>query len=141
MLSKLWAGAAAKAGQAGQALRAFSSTTGAYPVVDHQFDAIVVGAGGAGLRAAVGLSELGFKAAWVSVSGACGRSAGPQRGRDGARRARSSVERRTWSGARLGHWGSRWGDACNAWTTRRPHRRRPHQLGPLAGVRGPGGGS
>ena len=35
----------------------------AYPMVDHQYDAIVVGAGGAGLRAAVGLSELGFKTA------------------------------------------------------------------------------
>ena len=35
----------------------------AYPTVDHQYDAIVVGAGGAGLRAAVGLSELGFKTA------------------------------------------------------------------------------
>ena len=36
------------------------STTGAYQVIDHQYDAIVVGAGGAGLRAAVGLSEQGF---------------------------------------------------------------------------------
>lgn len=34
-----------------------------YPVIDHQYDAIVVGAGGAGLRAAVGLSELGFNTA------------------------------------------------------------------------------
>jgi succinate dehydrogenase (ubiquinone) flavoprotein subunit len=34
-----------------------------YPVIDHQYDALVVGAGGAGLRAAVGLSELGFKTA------------------------------------------------------------------------------
>lgn len=39
------------------------STKKAYPVIDHQYDAIVVGAGGAGLRAAVGLSELGFKTA------------------------------------------------------------------------------
>ena len=43
------------------AYRTFSSKT--YPVIDHEYDAIVVGAGGAGLRAAVGLSELGFKAA------------------------------------------------------------------------------
>lgn len=41
--------------------RAFSNKS--YPIIDHEYDAIVVGAGGAGLRAAVGLSELGFKAA------------------------------------------------------------------------------
>jgi succinate dehydrogenase (ubiquinone) flavoprotein subunit len=34
-----------------------------YPIIDHTFDAIVVGAGGAGLRASVGLSELGFNTA------------------------------------------------------------------------------
>ncbi|PNW73110.1 hypothetical protein CHLRE_14g619133v5 [Chlamydomonas reinhardtii] len=37
-----------------------------YPVIDHQYDAIVVGAGGAGLRAAVGLSELGFNTACIT---------------------------------------------------------------------------
>ncbi|XP_061419214.1 succinate dehydrogenase [ubiquinone] flavoprotein subunit, mitochondrial [Lethenteron reissneri] len=37
-----------------------------YPVVDHEFDAVVVGAGGAGLRAAFGLSEAGFNTACVS---------------------------------------------------------------------------
>lgn len=37
--------------------------TKGYAVVDHVFDALVVGAGGAGLRAAVGLAEHGFKAA------------------------------------------------------------------------------
>jgi succinate dehydrogenase (ubiquinone) flavoprotein subunit len=40
--------------------------TKGYAVVDHQYDAIVVGAGGAGLRAAVGLAENGFNAACVS---------------------------------------------------------------------------
>jgi len=51
--------------QARQAIsRAFSSKS--YPVIDHEYDAIVVGAGGAGLRAAVGLSELGFKAACIT---------------------------------------------------------------------------
>lgn len=34
-----------------------------YPIIDHTYDAVVVGAGGAGLRAAVGLAEQGFKAA------------------------------------------------------------------------------
>ncbi|MEE6465530.1 hypothetical protein FKM82_006580 [Ascaphus truei] len=37
-----------------------------YPVVDHEFDAIVVGAGGAGLRAAFGLSEAGFNTACIT---------------------------------------------------------------------------
>jgi hypothetical protein len=39
------------------------ATKPAYPIIDHQYDAIVVGAGGAGLRAAVGLSEQGLKTA------------------------------------------------------------------------------
>uniref|UniRef100_A0A7N8XWV6 Succinate dehydrogenase [ubiquinone] flavoprotein subunit, mitochondrial n=1 Tax=Mastacembelus armatus TaxID=205130 RepID=A0A7N8XWV6_9TELE len=37
-----------------------------YPIVDHEFDAVVVGAGGAGLRAAFGLSEAGFNTACVT---------------------------------------------------------------------------
>ncbi|CAG9824880.1 unnamed protein product [Phaedon cochleariae] len=37
-----------------------------YPVVDHTFDAIVVGAGGAGLRAAVGLCQEGFETAVIT---------------------------------------------------------------------------
>jgi len=37
-----------------------------YPVIDHTYDAVVVGAGGAGLRAAVGLTEKGFKTACVT---------------------------------------------------------------------------
>uniref|UniRef100_A0A224Z9I0 Succinate dehydrogenase [ubiquinone] flavoprotein subunit, mitochondrial n=1 Tax=Rhipicephalus zambeziensis TaxID=60191 RepID=A0A224Z9I0_9ACAR len=39
---------------------------GSYEVVDHTFDAIVVGAGGAGLRAASGLVEAGFKTACIT---------------------------------------------------------------------------
>ncbi|XP_039957261.1 succinate dehydrogenase [ubiquinone] flavoprotein subunit, mitochondrial-like [Bactrocera tryoni] len=38
----------------------------AYPVVDHAFDAVIVGAGGSALRAATTLVELGFKTAVVS---------------------------------------------------------------------------
>merc|ERR550537_645278 len=38
----------------------------AYPVVDHTFDAVVVGAGGAGLRAAMGSAEAGFKTACIT---------------------------------------------------------------------------
>ena len=37
-----------------------------YPVVDHTYDAVVVGAGGAGLRAAFGLAREGFKTACIS---------------------------------------------------------------------------
>jgi succinate dehydrogenase/fumarate reductase flavoprotein subunit len=37
-----------------------------YTVSDHYFDALVVGAGGAGLRAAFGLASQGCKTACVS---------------------------------------------------------------------------
>ncbi|KAI1730293.1 FAD binding domain-containing protein [Ditylenchus destructor] len=37
-----------------------------YKIVDHTYDAVVVGAGGAGLRAAMGLSEGGLKTAVVT---------------------------------------------------------------------------
>ena len=39
---------------------------GKYQIIDHEFDAIVVGAGGAGLRAAFGLAEKGFNTACVT---------------------------------------------------------------------------
>lgn len=37
-----------------------------YPVVDHSYDAVVIGAGGAGLRAAFGLAHEGFKTACIT---------------------------------------------------------------------------
>lgn len=37
-----------------------------YNIVDHSYDAVVVGAGGAGLRAAYGLSNAGFKTAVIT---------------------------------------------------------------------------
>ncbi|GLJ17386.1 hypothetical protein SUGI_0302170 [Cryptomeria japonica] len=37
-----------------------------YTIVDHTYDAVVVGAGGAGLRAAIGLSENGFNTACIT---------------------------------------------------------------------------
>ncbi|GFH49155.1 succinate dehydrogenase flavoprotein subunit [Chaetoceros tenuissimus] len=43
-----------------------TSLKGDYTIVDHEYDALVVGAGGAGLRAAMGLSEAGFKTACVT---------------------------------------------------------------------------
>ena len=38
----------------------------AYKIIDHDYDVLVVGAGGAGLRATVGLSESGLKTACIS---------------------------------------------------------------------------
>jgi len=48
---------------ANQTRRSISSK---YTVVDHEYDAVVVGAGGAGLRAAMGLAEDGFKTACIT---------------------------------------------------------------------------
>ena len=38
----------------------------AYEIIDHEYDVVVLGAGGSGLRAAVGLSEAGLKTACIS---------------------------------------------------------------------------
>jgi succinate dehydrogenase / fumarate reductase flavoprotein subunit len=38
----------------------------AYPITDHSFDVVVVGAGGAGLRATVGCSEAGLRTACIT---------------------------------------------------------------------------
>lgn len=38
----------------------------AYEYVDHAYDVIVVGAGGAGLRATLGMAEQGFKTACIT---------------------------------------------------------------------------
>lgn len=43
-----------------------TNMTKAYTVVDHKHDALVIGAGGAGLRAAFGLVQEGFKTAVVT---------------------------------------------------------------------------
>jgi succinate dehydrogenase flavoprotein subunit len=40
--------------------------TKAYPITDHQFDVLVVGAGGSGLRAAVGMVEAGLHTACLT---------------------------------------------------------------------------
>src|SRR5579859_1638757 len=39
---------------------------GAYPIEDHTYDVVVVGAGGAGLRATVGCSEAGLRTACIT---------------------------------------------------------------------------
>lgn len=41
-------------------------TVKGYSIHEHNYDAIVVGAGGAGLRAALGLSQSGLKVACIS---------------------------------------------------------------------------
>jgi succinate dehydrogenase (ubiquinone) flavoprotein subunit len=41
-------------------------SSGKYPIIDHEYDAIVVGAGGAGLRAAFGLAEAGLNTACIT---------------------------------------------------------------------------
>ena len=38
----------------------------AYKIIDHEYDVVVLGAGGSGLRASVGLSEAGLKTACIS---------------------------------------------------------------------------
>ncbi|KAI8852191.1 succinate dehydrogenase [Chytridium lagenaria] len=52
-----------------QPLRAKAAETplsATYPIIDHTYDAIVVGAGGAGLRAAFGLASEGFNTACIT---------------------------------------------------------------------------
>ncbi|KIV86068.1 succinate dehydrogenase, flavoprotein subunit [Exophiala sideris] len=53
-----------------QRRRATTSSLGAvnakFDVIDHQYDAVIVGAGGAGLRAAVGLAEAGLNTAVIT---------------------------------------------------------------------------
>jgi succinate dehydrogenase (ubiquinone) flavoprotein subunit len=62
---------ASASASSGRPLSSSSTTTstslvGDYTVVDHTYDALVIGAGGSGLRAAMGLSEAGFRTACVS---------------------------------------------------------------------------
>lgn len=40
--------------------------TGSYKIIDHEYDVVVVGAGGAGLRAGFGCAEKGLKTAFVT---------------------------------------------------------------------------
>ncbi|KAI9497303.1 succinate dehydrogenase flavoprotein subunit 1 [Zychaea mexicana] len=49
-----------------RAQEATGSIASKYPVIDHEYDAVVVGAGGAGLRAAFGLAEAGFNTACIT---------------------------------------------------------------------------
>ena len=49
-----------------KAPKSFSIGDRTYPVTDHTFDVVVVGAGGAGLRAALGASQAGLRTACIS---------------------------------------------------------------------------
>ena len=66
MLSRLFRSTNKTAQRALSTTRPAQAKAGDYQVIDHEFDAVVVGAGGAGLRAAFGLSEAGFKTACIS---------------------------------------------------------------------------
>ena len=50
----------------GQKVAAPKTNGAAYPIVDHSFDVVVVGAGGAGLRATVGCSQAGLRTACIT---------------------------------------------------------------------------
>jgi succinate dehydrogenase / fumarate reductase flavoprotein subunit len=54
----------ARNGAAGE--QVFSVGNRAYPITDHTFDVVVVGAGGSGLRAALGASQAGLKTACIT---------------------------------------------------------------------------
>ena len=56
----------AAAGMSRSMSSASAPLSSAYPIIDHTYDAIVVGAGGAGLRAAFGLSSEGFSTACIT---------------------------------------------------------------------------
>jgi succinate dehydrogenase / fumarate reductase flavoprotein subunit len=53
-------------GYSGPAPKSFSINGRAYPIIDHTFDVVVVGAGGAGLRATLGASQAGLRTACIS---------------------------------------------------------------------------
>src|SRR5216110_879611 len=50
----------------GSAPKSFAVNGRAYPIIDHAYDVVVVGAGGAGLRATLGASEAGLKTACIT---------------------------------------------------------------------------
>jgi succinate dehydrogenase / fumarate reductase flavoprotein subunit len=59
-------GNAASPSERRSATRTFSIGGRSYPITDHTYDVIVVGAGGAGLRAVVGCAEAGLRTACIT---------------------------------------------------------------------------
>ncbi|MDJ1157348.1 succinate dehydrogenase flavoprotein subunit [Chelatococcus sp. SYSU_G07232] len=57
---------AAEAGSAPKRPARPAYTGQAYPITDHSFDVVIVGAGGAGLRATVGCAQAGLKTACIT---------------------------------------------------------------------------
>eukprot|EP00405_Crypthecodinium_cohnii_P042095 CAMPEP_0206559056 /NCGR_PEP_ID=MMETSP0325_2-20121206/20154_1 /ASSEMBLY_ACC=CAM_ASM_000347 /TAXON_ID=2866 /ORGANISM="Crypthecodinium cohnii, Strain Seligo" /LENGTH=70 /DNA_ID=CAMNT_0054060459 /DNA_START=11 /DNA_END=220 /DNA_ORIENTATION=+ len=67
MLSRLHQPLARSARPSLGAVRTVTTTQiGGYEVFDHSYDAVVIGAGGAGLRAAAGLVGHGLKTACIT---------------------------------------------------------------------------
>ena len=62
---RLRGGAGVAQRSAGFHVGSAAAAASSYTIIDHEYDAVVVGAGGAGLRAAIGLSEHGYKTAYV----------------------------------------------------------------------------
>src|SRR6516165_12171213 len=52
--------------KAGNGAAAAAINGRAYPITDHSYDVIVVGAGGAGLRATFGMAERGLRTACIT---------------------------------------------------------------------------
>src|SRR5438067_2657091 len=50
----------------GSAPKSFAVNGRAYPIIDHAYDVVVVGAGGSGLRATLGASQAGLKTACIT---------------------------------------------------------------------------
>ncbi len=61
-----WRGARSAAKQAVQRRSITTAQLAGYTVHDHSFDAVVIGAGGAGLRAAAGLVANGLNTACIT---------------------------------------------------------------------------
>lgn len=65
-LAMMWRSGVQRGKQVLQRVKSRALSAHAYKVVDHYYDAAVVGAGGAGLRAAMGLAEAGLNTACIT---------------------------------------------------------------------------
>src|SRR5262249_50433658 len=99
----------AETGQNGAAAPAINGR--AYPIEDHLYDVVVIGAGGAGLRAVVGCSEAGLRTACitkvfptrshtVAAQGGIAAALGNMGEDDGRWHVTDTVKGRDWAGDR-----------------------------------------